>query len=389
MDGIRVGIDAQEALPPVRGAGVAVSQLVSQMARLSSGTRFTVFTATFRPVLPEFPEEALLLLRRVRHPIPNALPPAAFHAVRERVFLPLAAAWHRLDVFHGFPYLPPLPSGVRGIATLLDFSAFLYPEAGAQAGGRPARMRTRLRETLARADAILAISDYVRTEGIEQFGLSPGKVRAVPLAASAAFRPLPEKEHAWPRPPGLGTHRYFLWSGVIEPRKNLPALFRAFRAYASSGGHAHLVLAGPGPLGRTARAIAEAPELEGARQAVHDAGRLGFGELAAAMNGALAFVFPSRYEGFGLPLLEAMACGAPCVAARAASLPEVGGDACLWFDPDDDAALAEHLVRLADDPSLREDLSRRGLARSRLFSWERTARETLRVYEEVLEGRWA
>jgi glycosyltransferase involved in cell wall biosynthesis len=174
---------------------------------------------------------------------------------------------------------------------------------------------------------------------------------------------------------------FFLYVGTLEPRKNLPLLLRAFERLGARAG-VHLALAGP--RGWLDEPIVAAAARLGER--VRLLGPVPPADLAALYAAAEVFVFPSRYEGFGLPPLEAMAAGTPVVAARASCLPEVLGDAALFVEPDDEAGLAEALGQLLDDPALRTELRQRGLARAAGFSWERTAAETLAVYREAVHA---
>jgi len=204
----------------------------------------------------------------------------------------------------------------------------------------------------------------------------------VPHAGNERFVPLsPENCLSVLARHGLAHGDYLLFVGNIEPRKNLVALIDAY--------------------GRMRRVIPRAPRLAIAggagwkNQAIHEAARtspfaadirfLGHvpdADLPLLVNGAVAFVYPSLYEGFGLPPLEAMACGTPVITSNRSSLPEVVGDAALVVDPDDRAALTDAMARVVSDATLREDLRAGGLARARRYTWDETARRTVAVYEE-------
>ncbi|MGH7787018.1 MAG: glycosyltransferase family 4 protein, partial [Candidatus Binatia bacterium] len=175
---------------------------------------------------------------------------------------------------------------------------------------------------------------------------------------------------------------YIMHLGTREPRKNLP---RLVRAYARLGAAAPpLVLAGA-----TGWGVDELPALLdglGLRARVHLLGSVSTADLPALYSGAALFAYPSLYEGFGLPVLEAMACGTPVVSANVASLPEVAGDAALLVDPHDETALADAIGRVLREPALHADLRARGLARARTFTWQRCAAQTMAVYEEARRG---
>jgi glycosyltransferase involved in cell wall biosynthesis len=263
----------------------------------------------------------------------------------------------RVDVIHGpdfaVPYLPQRPS----VLTLHDLSPWMDPEWHGNA--RRVRRRTPVLMQWGIATMVLTVSQSVRRQAIERFRLNPDRVAAVPLAADARFRPTASA----PRPP------YFLFVGTIEPRKNVPALVDAWRSLRREY-PIDLVLAGrrrdDGP------AIAPEPGL-------HILGEVAEQRLPELYSGALAFVYPSWYEGFGLPVLEAMQCGACVIASRA--VEEVGGDAVLYAG--DAEEMVQAMRAVAANADLLNDHRARSLQRASEFSWERTARGTYEVYEEA------
>lgn len=256
-------------------------------------------------------------------------------------------------------------------------------------GGMRLLMRRLYPLSARKAAVVLTCSEHSRREIVRRYGLDERRVLAVPLAASEEFRPARGEEElaaAGATAARYGLRgRYVLFVGRLEPKKNIPALVRAFRSL-------------PGRV-RSGLTLAVAgmadplffPQL--VRELGRDApdvvltGRVAQEDLPRLYQGAALFVFPSHAEGFGLPPLEAMACGAPVVASRATSLPEVVGDAGILFDPADEAALARALESALTDQDVRATLAARGLERSRLFSWERTARQTLEAYRTALAGR--
>jgi glycosyltransferase involved in cell wall biosynthesis len=206
---------------------------------------------------------------------------------------------------------------------------------------------------------VITPGEKVRRAAIDRFGLRPERVVAVPEAAAHWFRPVP---------PAPGPS-YFLFVGTLEPRKNLETLMEAWREVRRN--HAvDLVLAG--------RRRADAPDIR-PEPGLRLAGEVADSELPALYSGALAFVYPSHYEGFGLPVLEAMQCGAPVIASRA--VEEAAGDAAIYADTTRD--LASAMETLASRPEFAAAARQRSLARAGEFSWERTARLTRQVYEEA------
>ena len=278
--------------------------------------------------------------------------------------LPLTLLRQRFQVFHGTDFSVPYLAVCPAVMTLHDLSPWRDPawhrDAERVRRRTPALLRTGL------ATLVITPTEAIGREARDYFGLPRTRVVAVPLAASPVFRPVTPAPR--PRP-------YFLYTGVLEPRKNLDVAIRAWREIRTETA-VDLVLAGR----RRPDWIAPppAPGLDLRGEVTDD-------ELAALHSGAIATLYPSAYEGFGLPVLEAMQCGAPVIVSRDPALAEVAADAALRLDAHDTAAWAEAMRAMIANPELRDDLARRGLARAREFSWARTARLTRDVYLEAIE----
>ena len=235
-----------------------------------------------------------------------------------------------------------------------------------------------------RASAIIAVSEATKRDLVALYGLQPGRITVIPEAADPRFRPQPAEavervRNRYGLPP-----RYVLAVGTIEPRKNLSRLVDACGPLMDEGLLDGLVLVGS--LGWLYEGFLRHVEASPWRERVIRPGYVPDEDLPAVYAGAVAAAQPSLYEGFGLPVLEAMASGCPVCASDASSLPEVGGDAALYFDPNDTEAMTAALRALAADVDLRADMARRGIERAARYSWERTARETLALYERVITG---
>lgn len=288
----------------------------------------------------------------------------------------------RPDVFLGTNFLGLFHPSFKTVITIHDMAYRRYPEA---ANPYMLRLLSRyLGRHAQRAHAVLTDSHHARRDIVEYLGIPVEKVVVAYPGVSPEFRRVEDRrELEIVRGKYALPERFLLFVGTVEPRKNLEILVRAFDRMLSDEAFSHsLVIAG----GRGWRDEGIRRAIEGMR----DRGRIvctGFvddRDLPALYSLADVFVLPSLYEGFGLPVLEAMACGTPVVASRAASLPEVVGDAGLLFDPHSAEALADSLRRVVREEALRRSLAAAGLQRVRRFTWEHTARRVLEVLEAVV-----
>jgi len=289
------------------------------------------------------------------------------------------------DLFHGTNFDVPLWPGRPTVLTVHDLSTLLHPLTHTPRSVRRARRRLPLMTRV--ASAVITPSEAVRREVCERLGVPAAKVFAVPEAARSVFRPAPRSESA----DVLARHGvggdFLLAVGTVEPRKNLLMLLRAFESLVAEGRarDLRLVVAG-GREGWLNRDFYAAVEGSPVKERVVFTGYVSDETLCALYTSCRAFVYPSLYEGFGLPVLEAMACGAPVVCGDTPALAETAGGAALLVEPQDARQLARALLELLEDESARRALAEAGLRRAAHFSWERTARETLAVYGEVLRN---
>jgi alpha-1,3-rhamnosyl/mannosyltransferase len=294
------------------------------------------------------------------------------------------AARGGFDLYHE-PNFLPLPFEGPLVLTVHDLSWIRYPQA--HPPERVAAMARYFEPGLRRADLVIAVSEFVRGEIIERFALAPDKVRAIGEGADAIFTP---QDAAATRPTldrlGLKHGSYFLSVGTLEPRKNLQRVLDAYAALPDSLRAAcPLVLAGMAGWD-TAQAHARIAQLVAAGE-IRRLGYLPRADLAMVTAGARVLVYPSLYEGFGLPPLEAMSCGVPVITSNVSSLPEVVGDAGMLVTPTDTGQIREAMERMAVDGDFREAMAARALVRSRDFSWSRCAQETVAAYRDVVAGR--
>ena len=281
------------------------------------------------------------------------------------------------DVYHEPSFLSYRFDGPT-VLTVHDLSWIRFPEA--HPAERVRAMHKFFEPSLARADRIITDAAFVKQELIDVFGLDASKVHPIHLAAEPLFKPMESSETAgFLNSKGLRHRQYWLAVGTLEPRKNLHLALQAFSALpAADRQKTPLVLAGMvgwqvGDLLHKMKAMQQAGELL-------QLGYVSRHELAAIVAGAKALIFPSVYEGFGLPLVEAMQCGTPVLASNASCLPEVLEGAGLLFDPHDADALKALMLQMLADEDLAATLSAQGLERAKHFGWHKTAQQTFDTY---------
>jgi glycosyltransferase involved in cell wall biosynthesis len=359
-----------------RQAGVSryIAELVRHLAAEPGPHCYTLFT-------PPAGAGALALppAMRVAHSrLPTSRPPVRI--AWEQTVGPIQAGLRRLDLFHAPVNVAPLLLPCRSVVTIHDLAFLVYPERFRSAKRRYLTLMTRL--SVRRAARVIAVSKHTKQDAVTRLGVPPERVVVVPNAAAEYFRPEPDPvalaafrtAHELPE-------RYILFVGTLEPRKNLAGLLRAFANIAGEDPALRLVVVGA--RGWLYDDIFAQYERLGLHERVRFAGFVPAEELPRWYQAATLFVYPSLYEGFGLPPLEAMACGTPVVTSNVSAMPEVVGEAGVTVDPTDEAALGRAILRLWRDAELRQRLRRAGLERARTFSWARMARETRAVYESV------
>jgi glycosyltransferase involved in cell wall biosynthesis len=379
----RIGIDAHllSFAGTYRQAGVSryIAELLRAFAAEEGGEspcEYVAFVGRERPPADFLPPGAGRV--RWRHsPLPTERAPVRI--AWEQALGPAAVLRERLDLFHGPVNALPLAAPCRGVITIHDLAFLAHPDAFNAAKRRYLALITAL--SARRAARVIAVSHFTRLEVIRRLRVAPGKVATVHNAADPAFAPRPPDEIARFRAAHDLPARFILSVGTLEPRKNLVGLLDAFARLLPDTEADLVVVGGQGWLYAEALARVAALGLTGR---VHFAGHVPDADLPLWYNAAAAFVYPSRYEGFGLPPLEALACGTPTITSAAASLPEVVGDAALLVEPRDPDAIAAALRRVLSDPTLRARLAAAGPPRAATFTWARAAAATRAVYAEAL-----
>jgi alpha-1,3-rhamnosyl/mannosyltransferase len=289
----------------------------------------------------------------------------------QQVAIPRLLRERGVAVYHSPYYLMPYVPGVPAVVTLYDLIPQLFPQVVSARARWLFQGATRL--ALRAARQVVTISEASRRDLLAAYWLNPARVTAIPLAPDPVMQPQPAAERARVREKFGLPGRFVLYLGINKPHKNLA---RLVEAWAQVRTEAPLVIAGAWD--------DRYPEVKAQAAALGDRVRF-LGPVANADQpglyaAATVFVFPSLYEGFGLPVIEAMACGTAVACANTSSLPEAAGDAAVLFEPTQVAAMAEALGWVLEDEGLRATLRERGLAQAKRFTWERVGREMLEIY---------
>jgi glycosyltransferase involved in cell wall biosynthesis len=378
----RIGINAQllSFSRSYRNAGSSayIYQLLQHLPSIASPHRYIVFTNADRIGLRVGNERGFHL---VRSRFDTERP--ARRVLWEQLAFPSLIARERLDLVHGTLNVLPLSRRTAGVVTIHDVSFLLFPERFLPAKRRYLSTMTRLSARGARF--VAASSENTRRDVIQLLGVPEERVRVVSLGVEDRLRApvAPETIVAFRAAHDLPEH-FYLYIGSLEPRKNLVRLVEAYGLARQAGVEWPLVLAG-GKGWMYEEIFSRIQEL-GLESHIVLPGYVLYDDLPLWYNAASAFVYPSLYEGFGLPVAEAMACGCPVITSTASSLPEVAGDAAVLVDPEQVEELRDALIRLAGDPLLRADLGRRGRERAARFDWRATAAQMVSLYSEALES---
>lgn len=376
---MRLGFDLRPFLKAETGVGVYLRNLLQHLAKLDQENEYYLFSASLKD---RFPPEKLPGFQRRRFrdlPIPVRLLNLLWYRL---AWPPLELFFLRhLDLTHSpTPFL--LPCRGKMIVTVHDLFAFEHPEmAEAEAGWA---FRRRLVPCLSRADGIITFSHFMAGEIKRLFpGINSAKIKVIPHGLDPFFlQPiLPADLKAWEQrfhPP----EKFLLFVGTLEPRKNLARLIQAMKIIRSECPAYHLFLIGKA--GQEEKKLRQLVASLGLEDAVHFVGYVSPVDLKIFYERAAALVLPSLTEGFGFPLLEAMACGLPAAVSKVAALPEVGGPAALYFNPENYEEMASVIISLLKNPSWQAELRQAGKKRAAEFLWEKAAAETLKFYREVV-----
>lgn len=319
--------------------------------------------------------------RTVVSPLPTHHPLARI--LWEQTGLPFEATRLGLDVLHGTVNVVPMAFRGPTIVTVHDLSFLRLPQQFPPVKARYLKAAVAL--SVRKAAHVIAVSQHTRQDLVELLRVPEDRITVVYSGASSAFRPMAESERLAFLQAHFGGRPMILHVGTLQPRKNVDVLIRAFAGLRRHAGIPH-VLALAGARGWMYEDLFRLVRLEGMTEHVRFVDYVSSENLPLWYNSADLFAYPSAYEGFGLPVLEAMACGVPVVTSASSSLAELAGDAAITVPPGSQEALELALMRVLGDESLRTELRRKGLFRAAEFTWTRTALDTLAVYERALRG---
>jgi len=382
---VRIGIDVSLVPGQRVGVGQYAYQLTRALAAVDTVNQYVLYPAFYHIVHPRYwhtPLPTAPNMRPAFQHLPPALVTGLWRRSGGRLLKELLLGF--VDVVHSTTYCAPrfYSRRKRLVVTIYDLTVLTHPEFHLPANVEHCLGGTR--QAIERAAVLVAVSEHTRRELVERLGAPADRITVVHGAADESFRrvtdaaalDLVRRRYGLPRD-------FVLFLGALEPRKNLTGLLEAWATLPTAlRREVRLVVAG-------SRGWLQEPVLAhvqklGLEDDVHFAGYVAQDDLAALYSLAVALAYPSLAEGFGLPVVEAMACGTPVLTSNVSSLPEVAGDAALLVSPTDVAALADGISRLLEDAALRARLRDRGVERAARFSWERCARETLDVYRAAV-----
>ena len=381
---MRIGIDITSAITQGGGIGRYTRELVHALTAVDQANEYRFFSANIKaesPVQNSIPQGENCSY----HPAP--LNERWLYRVWYRAQLPIPVQWvvGKLDLFHSPDFvLPPTSGNIPTLLTVHDISFAFFPDV------YPEKLVSYLNQVVPRsvkkATHILADSQATKDDLIEVWNTPSDKITVLYSGADERFQPVTDaaKITAVRQKYNLGDTPYILSVGTVQPRKNYQMLIRAFAPIAKTHPHNLIISGGKGWLYDEMMAEIERQGLNGR---VHFIGFVDDADLPTLYSDATLYVMPSIYEGFGIPVLEAMGCGVPVISSNASSLPEVAGDTAVLIPPDDQAAWTTAIQELLDNPAKRDTLKKGGFAQAQTFSWQKSAQQLIGIYENLLRNK--
>ena len=371
-----IGMDGRFLAEPSVGIGKYAANLIRSISSCDLHNTYIIFVA--QPI-----SNIMFLSDRIKFVVLRA----PNRSLWEQGVLPVALKRHHIDLYHCLGELGiPLLGKTVSVLTVLDIIPVLFQEFQSY---RPNWVYKRiLPRMIQKCQKVITISECSKNDIVNYLGVPADKVEVIYPGVEGFYRPIKDADRILKqlKKIGLDPGSYILYVGGLHPRKNLGALLEAFHGYLSKAKTRQIFLVIVGQTSPYGDEIANQAKALGIQQRVLFTGHVDEEDLLYLYNGAKLFVYPSKYEGFGLPPLEAMACGCPVIVSKTSSLPEVVGEAGVYFNPEDKISLLEAMTQVLEKEALRTDLSERGLRRSSYFSWKKAAEKTLQVYESIAGG---
>jgi glycosyltransferase involved in cell wall biosynthesis len=374
---MKIGIDISLTIGEKAGVGYYSANLVDSLAKIDKNNQYLLYPFFYHIYHPDFktaiaPPQSNFHLRFDK--LPKKLIDQLWNSP-----IPRKQILGSVDILHSTTFCAPRDHFGKLVVTIYDISFLTLPECHIEANRQHCLQGTL--DAIRYADRIIAISNHGKEELIKMFNADPEKIAVTHLAAKDIFFPRAPEEQERVLAKYHIPRDFVFTVGSHEPRKNISTLIRAYVSLPKSvkEGHPLVIAGGKGWLNSDLNALIKSLSSDQIRHI----GYVDEQDLPALYSAAAIFVYPSLYEGFGLPILEAMSCGAPLIASNTSSMPEIGGDAALYFDPPDTNQLKDRMLELIDSTDLKAELRLKGFANAQKFSWEKTAGETLRIYEET------
>lgn len=374
---MKIGIDISLTVGEKAGVGYYSANLVEALAKIDKKNQYLLYPFFYHIYHPSF-KNAVVPSQGNFHLHMKKIPKKMIDRLWNSS-IPKKWLLGNVDILHSTTFCSPKDHFGKLIVTIYDISFLTFPEYHTEANRMHCLKGTI--DAIKYADKIIAISHHGKAELVKYFNIDPEKIVVTPLAVKEFFKPSREEEKNQILFKYNIPQNYIFFLGSYEPRKNIIALIKAYSNLPESikDKHPLVIAGGKGWLNADINALVK---LKSSTHIKH----LGYVEehdLPALYSAATIFIYPSFYEGFGLPVLEAMSCGTPVITSNTSSMPEIGGDAALYFDPTKTNQLEDLLLLLINNADLRENLRSKGLVQAKKYSWEKTAKETLRIYEEA------
>ena len=371
---MRIVIDAQPLLEPLAGIGRYTDSLLRTLAEIDHENHYYLYYgASFRQSRATLPHFDNLNF----HPKLLRFPGKLFRLLTEKLrVIPVGSFLGNYDIYHGLNYHVPRLA-FSSIVNIYDLSFMLFPECFTKK--RLSDIRYKVGSSIKRAEWIITGSESTKADIVNYLKVSDEKIKVIPFGFGKHFKPLSEEMLIPFREKYHLPGRFILFVGTIEPRKNILNLLRAFHRLNIPD--IFLVIAGG--RGWLFEEIFMEVERLGLPEKVIFPGYIPETDLPLLYNSACVFVYPSLYEGFGFPPLEAMACGVPVITSNTSSLPEIVGDAGMLVNPQNPEEIADAIKSVLESDSKKRDMAGKGIERAKTFSWERCARETLKLYKQI------